>query len=160
MRSRKFKKNDAPSKTLERRKKFIYLARMEVGKNMATVLISREDGQLGKKIFLYTGFYVASLENGQRIWNSSFCDFATWVPCLGKGFFSPPTGKATHSWLRGVFLRMCKVMENPLISLIHGNKAFGGVCLACHRNSNACGKYSGAEFLRIKPDRMFLPCHA
>ncbi len=159
--SLKIRDSAGPSKTLERRQKFFYLARMEVGKYKATVVISRGNGQQGNRLFLFAVFYAASQEKVLRIRHPSFGDFAPWFRWLGMDVFCRPVGKATHSWLRGVFIRMCKVMENAKISLrqVYGTFLCGWR-LACDKNSNGRGMNSEAGFLRVTTDQIFLPCLA
>jgi len=57
---------------------------------MATVIISRGEGQLGNRLFQFATFHAAALESGFRVWNPAFGDYASYFPALAADVFCRP----------------------------------------------------------------------
>ena len=100
---------------------------MQVGKNKATVIISRGEGQMGNRLFQYASFYSASLEKGFQVWNPSFGEYATWFPELAQDVFCRPSGESLSLCLRGIFSRLFSLASGKLAGL--ACRPFGGEVL-------------------------------
>jgi hypothetical protein len=149
--------NSNPLETLERRGKFLHPARMQAGKNKATVIISRGEGQMGNRLFQYASFYSASLEKGFRVWNPSFGEYAAWFPELAQDVFCRPSRESASLWLRGIFSRFFSLASGSLLR--QACRAMGGEVLditASHDAKDEPYNLGSGEFESLLARRRFL----
>jgi hypothetical protein len=130
---------------------------MQAGKNKATVIISRGEGQMGNRLFQYASFYSASLEKGFRVWNPSFGEYAAWFPGLAQDVFCRPSRESASLWLRGFFSRVFLQASGSLLS--QSCRAMGGEVLditASHDAKDEPYDLGSGEFESLLARRRFL----
>jgi len=77
-------------------------------KRLASILVTRPEGQLGNRIFQAAAFQAASIEMGFSLLNPALGPYAQFFPALAADFFCRPGGAFP---LRSGRLLFCKVID-------------------------------------------------